>query len=132
MTLRPCVDCGELAERGTRCLACRPPVDRPSSTAAGYDAAWTRLSRRARRLQPFCSDCGAVDDLTVDHSTQAWERHAAKLEITLDLVDVVCRACNSRRGPARPTPGRPASPGRRASVKALFESENASQLGDAS
>ena len=72
------------------------------TTARGYGSAWQRLSARARRLQPFCSDCGATDDLTADHSPEAWERVAAGLPVRLADVDVVCRGCNSRRGRARP------------------------------
>jgi hypothetical protein len=32
-----------------------------------YDSAWTRLSARARKLQPFCSFRGSTEDLTADH-----------------------------------------------------------------
>lgn len=129
MTMRPCLDCGEVTDTGTRCSACRPPDHELSPHQRGYDAAWRRLSRRARRLQPFCSDCGAVDDLTTDHSPEAWKRHAAGREITLDLVAVVCRSCNGKRGRARPTPGDPGPDGQAPPVKAQFESENGSQLG---
>lgn len=60
------------------------------------------MSKRARRLQPWCSDCGSVEDLTTDHSVAAWERKDAGKAIRLEDVDVVCRSCNSRRGRARP------------------------------
>lgn len=93
MTMRPCLDCG-VPSQDSRC----PDHEQPrthtlSATARGYDAAWRRLSKRARRLQPFCTDCGTVDDLTGDHLT--WP--ATKLT----HVDVVCRSCNGRRGAAR-------------------------------
>lgn len=101
MTWTPCIDCGEPSPT-TRCPDHQPTQTRPSR-AAGYDAAWDRLSRRARRLQPFCSDCGTRDDLTCDHSPEAWRRKNAGLPIRLTDVDVVCRPCNSRRGRARPT-----------------------------
>jgi 5-methylcytosine-specific restriction endonuclease McrA len=52
-------------------------------------------------LQPFCLDCGTVDDLTVDHLPQAWERREQGLAVRLEDVEVVCRVCNSRRGAAR-------------------------------
>ena len=56
MTLSPCLDCGE-PTTGPRCP--EHTVDpKASATDRGYDGAWTKLSRRARRLQPFCTDCG--------------------------------------------------------------------------
>ncbi len=102
MTLRPCITCGEPID-GARC----PEHAQPSSPKApaaerGYDAAWARLSRRARRLQPWCSDCGATEDLQGDHSPQAWARKAAGRPIRLCDIDVVCGPCNRRRGAARP------------------------------
>ena len=102
--LKPCLTCGELSEQ-TRCPEHTVYSVQPSSTARGYDAAWNRLSKRARRMQPFCSDCGATDDLTTDHSPEAWRRRDAGLVVRLADVDVVCRSCNSKRGRARPTPG---------------------------
>lgn len=99
MTWTTCLECGQPSPE-PRCEDHARPTNRPSR-AAGYDAAWDRLSRRARRLQPFCSDCGATTDLTCDHSPEAWKRKERGLSIRLEDVDVVCRACNSRRGAAR-------------------------------
>lgn len=95
--MKPCLRCGEPSsgswcdehgpERG-------PRQDHDlNSTQRGYDNRWRRLSERARQLQPWCSDCGTTDDLTGDHL-----RWPAR---TLRDVDVVCRACNSRRGALR-------------------------------
>ena len=132
MTLTSCLECGE-PSNGPRCDEHRPPsVSRPSR-AAGYDTAWDRLSRRARKLQPFCSDCGATDDLTCDHSPEAWERKSRGLAIRLVDVDVVCRSCNSRRGRAR-TRGEGANdcqeePSAKSECETLFE--NDSRLGGA-
>lgn len=98
MTLRPCLDCGTPAP-GSRCPACQSQRDartdaaRGNSTDRGYDAAWQRLSARARRLQPFCTDCGTNQQLTADHL-----RWPAR---TLAAVQVVCQPCNNRRGAAR-------------------------------
>lgn len=110
----PCIDCGNLAQPGPRCDTCQERADQikaarrerkrapePTSTARGYDNKWRRLSERARRLQPFCSDCGATENLTCDHSPEAWERKARGLEIRLQDVDVVCDPCNQKRGAAR-------------------------------
>lgn len=119
--LKACADCGDLTTRA-RCTACRPPDHELSASRRGYDSAWVRLSRRARRLQPWCIDCGTSSDLTVDHSVEAWLAHKAGREITLDMVEVVCRACNTRRGRARPTPGDPPRDGLRPSGKAKFVS----------
>lgn len=99
--LKPCVECGELTE-DARCSEHAPqPVDRASTAGRGYDSRWRRLSERARRQQPWCSDCGARDDLTTDHTPRAWARVEAGLPIRLQDVVVVCRGCNSRRGAAR-------------------------------
>jgi 5-methylcytosine-specific restriction endonuclease McrA len=115
MTWTSCVECGEPSPT-TRCPEHTKHRSRPS-TALGYDWTWQKLSKRARRLQPFCSDCGAADDLTADHTPEAWRRRNAGLPIRLEDVDVVCRGCNARRGRARPTGGgaqvlRPEPPGK--------------------
>lgn len=111
MTLKPCAVCGEPAERN-RCAEHRPRRRKASAHSRGYDAAWTKLSARARRLQPFCVDCGSTEGLQTDHSPQAWQRKAAGLPIRLVDVAVVCGECNRRRGAARggtPSP-RPEDP----------------------
>ncbi len=101
--LKPCLDCGALSER-PRCPEHdqRPAEVKTSSTVRGYDTTWRKLSERARRLQPFCTDCGSIDDLTTDHSPKAWQRRAAGKPIRLRDVAVVCRSCNAKRGRARP------------------------------
>lgn len=102
--MKPCIVCGEpstttrCAEHTTRPV---PIVERASARARGYTSTWDKLSKRARRLQPFCSDCGTTDNLSTDHSPEAWRRHDAGLPIRLQDVDVVCIPCNNRRGPAR-------------------------------
>lgn len=99
--LKPCLECGELSENA-RCSAHTPElIGRASTAARGYGGSWRALSKRARRLQPWCSDCGTRDDLTTDHTPQAWARVEAGLPIRLADVEVVCRPCNSRRGAAR-------------------------------
>lgn len=106
--MRPCLGCGEPSET-TWCPTCRPPRTntKPSSTRRGYDTAWRKLSERARRLQRFCSDCGTTEDLTTDHSPEAWQRKNDGKPIRLQDVAVVCRGCNSRRGAAKPTVSQP-------------------------
>ena len=101
MTLRPCLDCGEPSP-GPRCS-----THTDSATDRGYDWQWTKLSRKARRLQPFCTDCGSTEDLQADHSPEAWAAHAAGKRITLSMVEVVCADCNRDRGAARGMAPRP-------------------------
>jgi 5-methylcytosine-specific restriction protein A len=107
VTARPCLDCGEVTDNGTRCVPCaaveQARVDRKRGTsdARGYGHAWRSLSVRARRAQPWCVDCFTREDLTVDHLPGAWEKRARGERLTLLDVEVVCRACNSRRGARR-------------------------------
>lgn len=99
MTLRPCLVCSEPTD-GPRCP--EHTVDRkPTAHQRGYDAAWQRLSRKARRMQNFCTDCGSVFDLQCDHTPEAWRRKAAGKPIRLQDIDVVCGPCNRARGAAR-------------------------------
>lgn len=106
-----CPDCGDVFERDdsySRCPECKPRRShRPSHEwksspeSRGYDWTWRKLSRRARALSPQCEDCGTVEDLTTDHSEEAWRRREAGLVIRLEDVAVVCRVCNAERGAAR-------------------------------
>lgn len=100
--LMPCRDCGELSDQA-RCIEHRPARPHSLGTARerGYNKAWDKLSARARRMQPFCSDCGRTDDLQADHSPEAWERRERGLPIRLQDIDVVCGDCNRRRGQAK-------------------------------
>jgi 5-methylcytosine-specific restriction endonuclease McrA len=111
---RPCLGCGQpVPGRFSRCPTCAAPVTRRATrradarrgktAARGYDNQWRVLSEKARALQPFCSDCNGTEDLTVDHSPEAWARRARGLPIRLRDVDVLCRPCNARRGAARGT-----------------------------
>lgn len=94
MTLRPCLECGEPSP-GARCASCR-----------GYDSQHDKLSKRARRLQPWCSSCGATENLQLDHGPQTWKRRAEGKPLRLqDYRGVYCGDCNRANGQARPTPG---------------------------
>src|SRR5215203_1387778 len=102
MTMKPCADCGALTEgHGSRCADCCEPAPKPSARARGYDAAHDRLSKRARKLQPFCLDCGSRDDLQLHHKPEAWQRKEAGKIIRLEDTEVLCGDCNRKRGPAR-------------------------------
>lgn len=107
--MKPCIVCGEPStesrceehvKRGrTDSQRAKRPKNR--SRGSGYTHTWDKLSRRARRIQPWCSDCGAKEDLQCDHTPAAWERHDDGLAIRLQDVDVVCGPCNRARGAAR-------------------------------
>lgn len=101
MTDRPCIRCGDPIPTGSHCPACAPPDHPQTAHQRGYDAAWNRLSRKARRLQPWCTDCGTTRDLQTDHTPEAWRRHNAGLPVRLADVEVVCGPCNRSRGAAR-------------------------------
>lgn len=107
--MKPCIVCGEPStesrceehvKRGrTDSQRAKRPKNR--SRGSGYTHTWDKLSRRARRIQPWCSDCGAKEDLQCDHTPAAWERHEQGLPIRLQDVDVVCGLHNRERGAAR-------------------------------
>ena len=103
--MKPCITCVVLSPTATcpehTIVSERYPKDSPRKR--GYTTAWDKLSRRARRLQPFCTWCGSKEDLTLDHSEEAWTAFEAGKPITLSMCMVLCRPCNSRKGPARPT-----------------------------
>lgn len=92
---RPCLVCGEPSAE-SRC-----PDHRVHKTHTGRHAVhtnttrWKKLSRKLRRMQPFCSTCGARDDLTVDHKVPLTER--PDLAYDLANLDVLCRSCNSAK-----------------------------------
>ncbi len=102
--MRPCLTCGNPSS-ASYCTEHEPrPWQHRDGNARdrGYSTAWDKLSRRARRLQPFCSDCGATRDLQLDHTQRTWERvDAGKVVRLRDTGGVVCAACNRRRGAGR-------------------------------
>jgi 5-methylcytosine-specific restriction enzyme A len=75
---------------------------RPTTTQRGYGTHWQRLATLARRLQPWCSICGATQDLTTDHVNPATRGMRG---LTLADVQVLCRRCNGSKqdksGPKR-------------------------------
>lgn len=95
--LKPCITCGEPSP-GTYCPGCRPADIRVRKVKgqAAYDPVWRKLSQRARRLQPWCEDCGATEDLTADHVLPKLDY--PELVHAIENLAVRCRSCNSRRG----------------------------------
>lgn len=82
--------CGNISER-SRC----PDHDRRTIRRhpgrlprPRYDGEWQRMSREARRAQPWCTICGDTDDLVLDHVIPG--SHEGGLM-------VLCRLCNSRK-----------------------------------
>jgi len=133
VTLSPCMACGAPID-GTRCTDCSTEQrksytfkPKATSTERGYDTAWRNLSERARRMQPFCTDCGREDRLTADHSPEAWRRHEAGLPIRLKDIEVVCIECNIDRGSARPGGMRSRRDAPTLTGQSKFASENGSQ-----
>lgn len=112
MTARSCIECGELVDvdHGARCSTCRPAVDRSyirkpkprGRRQYSRSSGWRALSERARRLQPWCSDCGSPVDLTLEHTAETHERQEAGLPVGLDQTGgVLCRSCNASKGDPR-------------------------------
>ena len=99
MPLRPCLGCGKLVHDASRCAPCQTELVnllsrlRPTNKARGYDSAWTRLSKAMITEQPWCSACGAVADLTVDHVMSL----AAGGESTPSNLRVLCRRCHGKK-----------------------------------
>lgn len=107
---RPCLRCQELVASGSYCAECKPKRKPRPSRARGYDRKHEELSRQARRLQPWCSDClthgGPKNPLTLDHTPQAWAKVNAGKRLTIKdvaagLAVVRCLRCNIAAGAAR-------------------------------
>lgn len=98
MTLKPCATCGEPAP-ATYCDEHRPVDTRAKVRTAGHvhtnTAAWKRLSKRLRRMSPFCEFCGATEALSVDHIIPVSERPELAYEVA--NCRVLCLVCNGRR-----------------------------------
>ena len=121
MIQRPCLNCQELTTNSTRCDDCRRAHDREAEAVRyakhgrrqrreGHDsAAWRRLSKRARKLQPWCNLCGRRADeledyerLELDHLPSAWNKYEHNKPILLTDVQVLCNTCNNKLGSSRP------------------------------
>lgn len=121
MIQRPCLNCQELTTNTTRCDDCRRAHDREAEAVRyakhgrrqrreGHDSAvWRRLSKRARKLQPWCNLCGRRADelehyerLELDHLPSAWDKYEHNKPILLTDVQVLCNSCNNKLGSSRP------------------------------
>jgi 5-methylcytosine-specific restriction endonuclease McrA len=58
-----------------------------------YDGRHRRVRKQAIAAQPYCTDCGATEDLCADHITPYSEGGSH----VLSNYEVRCRSCNTRR-----------------------------------
>jgi 5-methylcytosine-specific restriction protein A len=95
---QPCLDCGAPAT-GPRCPVHtrRRDANRGTTTQRGYGSSWQRVAKAAIARQPWCSDCGATEDLTADHVVMRVEGGSGDPA----NVEVCCRPCNTRRSNRR-------------------------------
>lgn len=75
-------------------------MTRPSACRRGYDRRWQRISAEAIGRQPWCSECGATEDLTGDHIIPV---SLGGLN-TAANCQVLCRRHNSAKGQWQPSP----------------------------
>ncbi|GAB10048.1 hypothetical protein GOARA_050_01110 [Gordonia araii NBRC 100433] len=54
----------------------------------GYDEVWFRLSRRAHRLQPWCTERGTEENLTSEHAAGMGAQSERALPTQLEDIDV--------------------------------------------
>lgn len=94
MTLKPCLSCGT-PTTGSRCPDCRP-ADVRDHIASVNNGQWQRLSKSARRMQPWCLDCRTTENLCADHIIPV--SVAPELAYSIDNLTVRCSRCNGRRG----------------------------------
>jgi 5-methylcytosine-specific restriction endonuclease McrA len=98
---RPCISCGDVISSGSRCDDCKLPA-KPRARPKGHHRnteRWKQLSRRLRRLSPFCELCGATRLLEVDHVIPYEEALMLGIdEYNQHNLRVCCKSCNGRRG----------------------------------
>lgn len=105
---RPCLDCGALTRNASRCdthqaaWQARQDAQRGSSTQRGYGTTWRRnrdtaVAHHRAQHGDWCPGYGVpghpVVDLTGDHRIPKSRGGTDDP----DNIDVLCRACNSRK-----------------------------------
>jgi len=95
---RPCLDCGLLTTSGDRCDKHRKEAAARWKAKRGpspyLDPAWRRLSAKARKEQPWCTLCGATEDLTADHIVPLSKGGA--LLVPTHALRILCRRCHGK------------------------------------
>lgn len=93
MTMTSCLVCGELSERA-RCEQHRITKTKTNTDHVAFanNARWKKLSKKLRKLSPFCELCGTPEDLTVDHLVRVTDRPEWTYEI--DNLRVLCKTDN--------------------------------------
>lgn len=97
---RPCLSCGTLTTRVTRCAACQKAWEAERAHRRGgiYKGNWQATSREARRLAPWCHCTGCARCTLAPAGTGC-----ISMDLCLDHEhgQVECRACNAshRRNP---------------------------------
>jgi 5-methylcytosine-specific restriction enzyme A len=93
----PCLYCGVIS-RGSVCRQCKAAIEskdiKRQERHRAYDYEWQKLSRLARKIQPWCSRCGTNKDLTADHILSL-ENGGSNI---IENIMILCRKCNSSKG----------------------------------
>ncbi len=97
MIARPCLSCGDVISSGSHCPDCKP-ADRPRPKGHVHTntTKWKNLSKKLRRMSPFCEFCSATERLTVDHILPVSDYE--ELAYAVENLRVLCHTCNSKRG----------------------------------
>lgn len=96
--MKPCISCGEPSIE-SRCDEHK--IERkPQPWTIRDTNRWQRLSRRLRRMQPWCSSCGAEDGLSVDHIVPL-AHGGDPFDVT--NLQILCQSCNSTKATKRAT-----------------------------
>jgi 5-methylcytosine-specific restriction protein A len=81
-----CRDCLREYERQKR-------QRRGSTAQRGYGRAWQQLRKVQLARQPFCTECGTADDLTVDHIVPLVQGGRSEMS----NLQTLCRTCNGSK-----------------------------------
>ena len=71
----------------------RPPDNRPSPSARGYDRRWQRFRLWYLRRNPICLECGGIAS-EVHHVTPLAKAPEGKFD--LNNLAALCKRCHSR------------------------------------
>lgn len=114
MALRPCLTpgCGQLTPSGhcpahTKARAKARDQRRGTAAQRGYDHRHRSLVADAIRAHPWCADCGLDSDRAKTIGNPLTGHHLRWPALTTADLMVLCRRCNSTRGPVRYLGGTP-------------------------